>query len=53
LVLVEDLISKGFTLPLTNADKLVVAGRELAILQPNTRKAEDGTIIVYDCQARG
>lgn len=53
LVLVEDLIAKGFTLPLINSDKLVVAGRELAILQPNTRKAEDGTIVVYDCQARG
>lgn len=53
LVLVEDLLAKGFTLPLTTNDKVVVAGREIAIIAPNTRKSEDGTVVVYDCQARG
>lgn len=53
LLLVEDLIAKGFTLPLTTNDKVVIAGKEIAIVAPNTRKAEDGTIVVYDCQARG
>ena len=53
LLLVEDLIAKGFTLPVTNSDKVVVAGKEIAILAPNTRKAEDGTIVVYDMQCRG
>ncbi len=52
LVLVEDLIAAQFALPLTQNDKLVVAGKELAIQAPNTRKAPDGTIVVYDCQAR-
>lgn len=53
LLLVEDMIAQGFALPLTTNDKVVVAGREIAIIAPNTRKSEDGTIVVYDCQARG
>lgn len=53
LLLVEDLIAGGFTLPVTISDKVVVAGKEIAIIAPNTRKAEDGTIIVFDCQCRG
>lgn len=56
LVLVEDLIAKGMTLPLTPSDKLLVEGRpgvELAIIAPRLRKAEDGTAIAYDVQARG
>jgi hypothetical protein len=53
LLLVEDLIARGFTLPLTTNDKVVIAGKEIAIVAPNTRKAEDGTVVAYDCQARG
>lgn len=52
LVLAEDLIAAQFSLPLTTNDKVVVAGKELAIIAPNTRKAPDGTVIVYDCHAR-
>lgn len=52
LLLVEDLIKAQFALPLTSNDKVVVAGKELSILQPNTRKAPDGTLIVYDVQAQ-
>ena len=53
LVLVDDLISAGFALPVTSADKLVVKGREIAIVSAGQRKAPDGTICVYDLQARG
>ena len=53
LVLVEDLIAKGMTLPLTSSDKLVVKGKEIAIVAPKTRTALDGTLVVYDIQARG
>lgn len=53
LVLVGDLIAKGMTLPLTSSDKLVVAGKEIAIISPKPRKAEDGTLVAYDIHARG
>lgn len=53
LLLVEDLIAKGMPLPLTTADKLVVKGREIAIVSPSPRKAQDGTLVAYDIQARG
>ncbi len=53
LVYVDDLIEKGFALPLTSADKVVVKGKEIAIISPGQRKAEDGTLVVYDLQARG
>lgn len=53
LVLVEDLIAKGLSLPVTANDKVIVNGRELAIMVPGQRKAPDGTIVVYDVQARG
>lgn len=53
IVLVSDLIDKGFALPLTSADKVVVKGREIAIISPGTRKAPDGTVVAYDIQARG
>jgi hypothetical protein len=52
IVLAEDLIAAQFALPVTSNDKVVVAGRELSIVAPNTRKAPDGTVIVYDVQAR-
>lgn len=53
IVLVDDLIAKGFALPITSADKVVVKGREIAIINPGQRKAPDGTLVVYDLQARG
>jgi hypothetical protein len=53
LVLASDLIAKGFALPLTAADKVIVKGRELAILSPGQRTAPDGTVVVYELQARG
>jgi hypothetical protein len=52
LVLVEDLIAAQFALPLTTNDKVVVAGKEMAIVSPKTRKAPDGTLIVYEVRAR-
>ena len=52
IVLAEDLIAAQFALPLTSNDKVVVAGKELGIQVPNTRRAPDGTVIVYDVQAR-
>jgi hypothetical protein len=53
LILVDDLIAKGFALPVTSSDKLVVKGKEIAIVSPGHRKAPDGTLVVYDVQARG
>lgn len=54
IVLVEDLIENGFTLPVTTNDKLVVDGKELAIqaVDGNTRKVA-GVLIAYEIQARG
>lgn len=53
LVLVDDLIADGLALPVTKSDRLVVKGREIAIVSPGQRKAPDGTVVVYDIQARG
>jgi hypothetical protein len=53
LVLVEDLIKKKFALPVTANDKIVIAGKELAIIAANERADLDGTLIAYDLQARG
>ncbi len=52
LVLVEDLIAAQLALPITTNDKVIVEGREIAIVAANSRKAPDGTRIAYDCQAR-
>ncbi len=52
ILFVDDLIARNFALPLTTNDRAVVAGKEIAIVAANTRKAPDGTIVVYDCQAR-
>jgi hypothetical protein len=53
LVFTDDLIAKGFSLPLTSSDKVVVKGRELAIINPAVKKAPDGKVVVNDLQARG
>lgn len=53
LVLIDDLIEKGFSLPVVGSDKVIVDGRELAIINPGLRKAPDGTPIVCDLHTRG
>jgi hypothetical protein len=52
--LVDDLISAGFSLPVTKNDKAIVRGKELNIqsVDDNTRRIE-GVIIAYEIQARG
>lgn len=54
IVYADDLIAKGFTLPVTNSDKVVVRGRELAIIAPNdsTRRIDD-VLIAIELQVRG
>jgi hypothetical protein len=44
IILVEDIIASLMTLPVTTGDKLLVKGRELAIINPAERKAPDGTL---------
>ena len=53
LVYADDLAANGLSLPVTSADKVVVKGREIAIVSPGERKAPDGTLVVYELQARG
>jgi hypothetical protein len=52
-LLVQDIITGQMALPITTNDKVVVKGRELAIINPAERKAPDGTLIAYEIQARG
>lgn len=54
LLLVEHLIDRQFALPVTTADKVVVRGRELAIIavDDSTRRIGD-TLIAYELQCRG
>lgn len=54
LLLVDDLIEKQFALPVTTNDKVVVDGRELAIMavDASTRQV-NGVLIAYEIQARG
>lgn len=52
LILVEDLVSGGFSLPLTHAEKVVVEGtKELALAIHEKRTALDGTLIAYVVKA--
>lgn len=54
IVLVEDLINKNFTLPVTSNDKVVIDGKELAILAPDGSTREvNGVLIAYELQVRG
>lgn len=54
VVYADDLIENGLTLPVTTNDKLVVRGRELAIIaaDDSTRRV-DGVLIAYELQVRG
>lgn len=54
VVLVEDLITAGFALPLTTGDKLVFHGKELAISFPdNATRAIADELIAYNLQLKG
>jgi len=50
----EDLVNAGFAMPVTATDKIVVHGRELAIVSvdDNTRRLQ-GELIALEIQARG
>lgn len=54
IVFVPDLVDAGFALPVTSNDKLVVRGKELAIIgvDDNTRR-EDAQLIALELQVRG
>lgn len=54
IVLVEDLEATAISLPVVLTDKVVVRGKELAImaLDDNTRRI-GGTLIAYELQCRG
>lgn len=55
IVLIEDMIDQGMTLPITESDKIIVAERtnELAVLLVIPRKSSDGTAVAYELQCRG
>jgi hypothetical protein len=54
IVLVEDLVAGGFTLPLTTADKFLFNGRELAINFPdNATRAVGPDLIAYVLSVKG
>src|SRR5689334_8540450 len=53
IVLVEDIIARQMSLPVTTSDKVVVRGQELAIQEVKERNGLDGTLIAYELQARG
>lgn len=54
IALAEDLLEAGISLPITSGDKVVVRGRELAIIAPDesTRRVA-GVLIAYELQCRG
>lgn len=53
LLLADDLTAGGFELPVTMNDRVVIDGKEFAIMSPGVRKAPDGTLIAYELQVRG
>ena len=54
IILAEELVTAGFSLPLRKGDKAVVRGKELNIEAPddNTRRVQ-GVLIAYELQCRG
>lgn len=54
IILADDLAGTALTLPLLVSDKVVVRGKELAIIAPDdsTRRIA-GVLIAYELQARG
>lgn len=54
VVYVPDLSERGFTLPVTSADKLVHRGKELSISFPdNATRSEGDDLIAYELLVRG
>jgi hypothetical protein len=54
IILVQDLIDRQFAMPILASDKVVVRGKELAIIAPDdsTRRIS-GVLIAYELTARG
>ena len=54
ILVADDLLGKGFSLPLTTNDKIVVRGKELAIIavDDSTRRV-NAVLIAYELQVRG
>ena len=54
ILFADDLLGKGFALPVTTNDKVVVRGKELAIVavDDSTRRVND-VLIAYELQVRG
>lgn len=54
IVLARDIINSGFALPVTTGDKVVLYGKEHAIISVdgNTRRVE-GQLVAYEIQIRG
>jgi len=54
IVFADDLIAKGFALPVTANDKVWMRGKEMAIIAPDdsTRRV-DGVLIAIELQVRG
>lgn len=54
ILFADDLLDKGFVLPITINDQIVVRGRELAVTKPDdsTRRI-NGVLVAYDIQVRG
>lgn len=54
IVLVEDLIAAQFPLPVTANDKLILLGKEIAIITVDgSTRSVQGVLIAYELQARG
>lgn len=53
IICVEDMLAGGFNLPPTTNDKVIIGGKELAIIAiPGERKA-DKIVVAYDLHVRG
>jgi hypothetical protein len=54
ILIADDLVAVGLTMPLRASDKILPGGRELTIVgMPGERNALDGSLVAYDLQARG
>jgi len=54
VLFVQDLVDAQFPLPITSNDKLVVKGKELAIMFPdNATRWDDGELIAYQLKVKG
>lgn len=54
ILLAQDLIDAQFSLPILSSDKIVVRGRELAIVAPDDSTRRMGAVLIaYELTARG